>query len=80
MNRTEAIKILFEINDICKSQLMTCVSIDQPSSQIIKTLDGYQIRMKCETSRNSRKCLKPILDKHKLQLKEEKGFIIVYKL
>jgi len=78
MNRAEAIKVLFEINDECKSQLMTCVSVEQPSSQIVKTPDGYQIRMKCDINKKSRNCLKPVLEKHKLRLKEEKGFVIVY--
>jgi hypothetical protein len=80
MNKAEAIKVLFEIKDACKTHLITCISIDRPSTQIIETPNGYQIRMKCELDSYSRKCIKPILDKYKLTMKEEKGFVIVYPL
>ncbi len=58
---------------------MSCVSIDRPSSQIMETTDGYQIKMKCDIDIHSKNCIKPILDKYKLRLREENGFIIVYK-
>lgn len=80
MNRAEAIKVLFEINDACKSQLMSCVSIDQPNSQIMKKPDGFQIQLKCDMDSHSRKCLKTVADKQKLGLREEEGFVIMFKL
>jgi hypothetical protein len=70
--------VLYEINDVCKSLLMTCVSINQPSSQISETPIGYQIKMKCEIDNYTRSCLKPILENHNLTLKEESGFIILF--
>jgi hypothetical protein len=79
MNRAEAIKVLFEINDACKSHLMTCVSIDRPSSQIIEASNGYQIRMKCDIGTYVKKCIAPVLSKYKLVLREENGFVILYK-
>ena len=79
MNRAEAIKVLFEINDGCKS-LPNSVSIDHPSSQITETSSGYQIRLKGSINRNSRKCIKSILEKYKLGMREEEGFVILYTL
>ena len=80
MDKAEAIKVLYELNFACKSHLMTCVSLDRPSSQIVETSNGYQIRMKCEIGTYAKKCLAPILNKYKLELKEESGLVIVYKL
>ena len=69
MNKAVAIKVLFEVNDGCKS-LLNCVSIERPSSQIIETADGYQIKMKGYMDWKSRKCIAPILDKYKLGMRE----------
>lgn len=79
MNKAEALKVLFEINDACKSLLMTCVSIDRPSSQIMETSNGYQIKLKCDLDTHSKNCIAPILNKYKLGLKEENGFVILCK-
>ena len=79
MNKTEAIKVLFEVNDKCKT-LLNCVSTQQPSSQIIETANGYQIKMKCHITQSSRKNIQPILNKHKLGMREEKGFVTLSKL
>jgi hypothetical protein len=78
MNKAEAIKVLFEINDKCKSNLLKCVSIDKPSSQIVETPNGYQIMMKCEIGTYAKKCMATVLDKHKLGIKEENGFVILF--
>ncbi len=79
MDRAEAIKVLFEINDGCKS-LPNSVSIDHPSSQIIETANGYQIRLKGSINRNSRKCIEHILERYKLGMRKEKESLIFYTL
>ena len=79
MNKSEAIKVLFEINDKCKSNLLRCVSIDRPSSQIVETSNGYQIRMKCEVGTYAKKCMATVLNKYNLGLREENGFVILFK-
>jgi hypothetical protein len=79
MHREEAIKVLYAIHDVCQQFFMSCVSLDRPSSQITEAPDGYEIRMKCDVDSNSRKCIKPILDKYNLLLREENGFVILYR-
>ena len=79
MNKTEAIKVLSEINDGCKS-LPFFVRIARPSAHITETAGGYQITLKSDITLHSRKCIKQILEKYKLGVREEKGFVIFYTL
>jgi hypothetical protein len=45
------------------------------------TDDGsYEIKMACTLDNQSRKFLKPILEKVKLGLREENGFMIIFSL
>jgi hypothetical protein len=77
MDRGEAIKVLFEINDGCKS-LPYCVNLERPSSHIIETPSGIQIRLKGHINQNSRKSIKSILEKHKLKMRKEEGCVVFY--
>ena len=79
MNKAEAIKVLFEINDGCKS-LPNNISINHPSSQIIETANGYQIRLKGYINRNSRKCIEHTLERYKLGMRKEKEYLVFYTL
>ena len=79
IDKVEAIKVLSEINRMCKSYLLMCINIDQPSSQIVAAPTGYQIKMNCDLDKYSRKCISPIIDKYDLSLKKEKGFFILFK-
>ena len=80
MDRVEAVAILHEILEVWgESVIMTCVSIDDASSTVYRNLNiGYEIRMRCDLDNDSRDCIKPILEKHKLGIKEEEGFVIIY--
>jgi hypothetical protein len=77
MNKEEAIKVLFEINDGCKS-LPNSVCIDHPSSQITEIPSGYQIKLKDYINQNSRKFIEHILEKYKLWMRKEEGYVIFY--
>jgi hypothetical protein len=79
MNKADAIKVLFEINDGCKS-LPNRVKIDHPSSHITQTSSGYQIRLKDNINAHSKDCIKHILEKYKLEMRKENGFVILYTL
>ena len=79
MNKAEAIKVLFEINDGVKS-LTNSVSIEHPSSQITETPSGYQIKLKGYINQNSRKFIEYILEKYKLGMRKEEGYVIFYTL
>jgi hypothetical protein len=75
MNKSKALAVLHEIFDVCKeSVIVNHVSIDL-------TFQGnYEIKMKCNLDQQSRQCIKPILEKYKLALKEKNGYTIIYSL
>ncbi|MGA3290809.1 MAG: hypothetical protein ABSD42_11295 [Candidatus Bathyarchaeia archaeon] len=79
MNKSEALAVLHEIFETCnESLIINCVSLD-PKPKVSKDPDcAYLIRMKCDLDSNSRSYVQPILDKHKLAMKEENGHVIIY--
>ena len=80
MNKPEALAVLHEVLEACQESIVaTCVSLDSHYSHLIPDGKGYRIRMKCDLDSYGRNCLKPILEKHKLTLKEEDGFVILLK-
>ncbi len=80
LDRVEAVAILREILEVWgESVIMTCVSIDDPSSRISRNSNnGYEIRLRCSLDNDSRDCIKPILEKYKVGMKDEEGFVIIY--
>ena len=80
MDKREALAVLEEIKNSCKKGwIITCISLDCPSSQISKSeSNNYQIKMKCKLDKQSKKCLKPIIDQHNLDLKEENGYVTLF--
>jgi hypothetical protein len=56
---------------------MKCINPNQPSSQIIESPEGYNIKMNCELDHYARKCLAPIIERYNLTLMLEKGFAII---
>ncbi len=77
MDKAEALSVLHEICDLCRDSVMlTCLSLD--SSQVERSAGaGYQIRLKCDLNKAAKECLEPIVEKHNLVLREEKGYVIV---
>jgi hypothetical protein len=80
MDKREALAVLQEIGTTCqKGWIITCISLDCPSSQISQSPKGeYQIRMKCKLDKRSKDCIAPILEKYKLILREENGFVTLF--
>ena len=70
--------MLYEMHDKCKSCLINCISPNQPSSQIVETSEGYQIKMKCDLDYYAKKCLAPIVEKYHLALNWEKDAVIIH--
>jgi|WetSurMetagenome_2_1015567.scaffolds.fasta_scaffold177467_3 hypothetical protein len=62
-----------------ESVLIYGVSIDPLSSQVSRdpNNDGYLIRIKCDMTDYSEKCLNPVLEKHGLILRQNKGYIVI---
>jgi hypothetical protein len=80
LNKSEALAVLHEIVDtLGESVIISCVSLDSNVSQVSKDAVkvGYLIRIKCDLDNYTRNCLNPLLEKHGLTLKEEKGYIII---
>ncbi len=72
-NRAEAIAVLQEVLDVWReSVLINSASIDTQFSS------GFEIKMKCNLDDNSRNNIRSILEKHKLSLKEENGFLVLF--
>jgi hypothetical protein len=80
LDKREALAVLEEIKNTCnKGWVFSCIPIDHPSSHISKSTvaEQYQIKMQCELDRDSRRCLKPIIEKHKLTIQEETGHVTI---
>ena len=77
MNKSEALAVMHEICDSVRESLtLTCVSLDP--KQVTPLAAGYQIRMKGELDTTSRRLIETILGKHKLTMREEQGYIVVF--
>jgi hypothetical protein len=77
LNKSEALAVLHEINESCRESVtLTCVSLDPKQ---VKPLGvGYQIRMKGDLDITSKQLIETILGRHKLAMREEKGYIVVF--
>ena len=83
MNKQEASTLLHRIVAvIIESSIISCVSLDHDNAQVSKDPDnvGYLIKIKCYLNSYTMKCLKPVLEKHNLVMKEENGSVIISKL
>jgi hypothetical protein len=80
LDKLEALAVLKEILDILSESVMIeSISLDDLDFRIIKTAEGYRIRMKCDLDSFSRDSIKPLLEKHSLTMTEEKGYISICK-
>ena len=72
---------MHEIFDaIGESICVNSVSLDDLDSLIVKGERGYQIKIKCSLDTQSRKSIKPIIEKSHLTLKEENGYVLISKI
>lgn len=78
MNRHEATGVLREIGRRGCINL-NFISITDSTAQIRMKSTGYEIYIKCIPTDSLRKCLSPILEKHKVTMAELKEAIIIYK-
>ena len=79
MDKSEALAVLHEIYDSCKESVsISCVSLDP--EQVRHNGVGYQIRLKCDLDSFSRNCVEAVLAKHQLAMREEKGYVFVFKM
>ena len=81
MNKKEALIVLHEVLAVLKdSVLISSVSLDSYGPQMNKDSNdvGYIIRIKCDLDNYSQLCLNPILEKHNLALKADKGYVTIF--
>jgi len=77
LDRNEALAVLHEIHESCRESVtLTCVSLDARQVQPFGL--AYQIRIKGELDNASRGIIETILEKHKLSMREENGYVIVF--
>jgi hypothetical protein len=77
LNKQEALDVLHEIYERCKESVtLSCVSLD--AKQVKPLGVGYQIRMKGELDNTSRELIQTILGRHKLIMREEQGYVIIF--
>jgi len=62
------------------SHIVSCVSLHYLGSKVAGDDRSYEIKMACTLTDQSRQCLKPILERNKLGLREENGFVIIFSL
>ena len=77
MNRAKALAVLHKISDKCKMVTIDIVSLDPVYSKDHKTFENYQIKMKCSCDVHTCKELTSILEEHQLEMKEDRGFLIL---
>jgi hypothetical protein len=78
LNKQEALEVINEIQDTQGANIaVTCVSLDP--EQVDGKVVGYGIRLKCTLDSISRKAIEPILNKHKLELREANGYLFIIK-
>ena len=77
MNKSEALAVMHEIYDSCgESATLTCISLDPKQVELLGT--RYQIRMKNHLDITSRRIIETILGKHRLCMREEQGYVIIF--
>ena len=78
MDKSQALAVMHEILEtLNESVKIGGVSLDPSFTKVSKAPDGFLIKMLCELDRNSRDSLKPVLEKHKLDMEESKGYVVI---
>jgi hypothetical protein len=81
MNREVAVAVLREILVSCRELIETNYLNLKPSdANIRKKYDDYELHIKLVLSDPVRQCIEPILEKHKLSVRESKDIVIIYSL
>ena len=80
MNKTKASTVMHEIMSKCDGALdFTAISMEYSyGSKICKTVEGYQVRMKCSLDYKSHKIIQTILEKHNLQIDKTREGVVIY--
>lgn len=80
MKRSEAVQLLKDILEACREQIVIDMIYLRQTQQPTQASEneGYQVVVKANLDKSSRDCLKPIIKKHGLDMKEEKEYLIFY--
>jgi hypothetical protein len=76
MKKSEGLIALMEILETCKESLhVECISVDPQDGN---DQDVCTIKLKCTFNDNAAECIKPILEKHQLAVREEQGYFFIF--
>ena len=79
MNRQEVIIVLREVIKTCGDVIdLNYILLNPSAAQIRKNARDYELLIKCIPTDLLRRCFAPILEKHKLRMKESKDSVIIY--
>jgi len=74
IDRSEAVAVFRELTELhTEIAYATIVSIDKTSDT-----EGYSLKIKCVLDSHSRDSINEFLKKRNLQIREEKGYVIIY--
>lgn len=79
VERQEAVLVLRELLRVCPDLMNQAVSLDTSFLASEQIGGGTKISLRGILNDNSRQCLQPILEKHKLTLKETNDTITIYR-
>ncbi len=80
LDRQEAITVLKEINGKCDGYFEKGFVLKSPSPDD-ELSQGYQLHIKADFDESHVKCIKPIVEKHKLEMANEQTIetLVIYK-
>jgi hypothetical protein len=79
VKRSEAVEVLRDIfAAIGESLIMNSVSLDSNDSILLKGSDRYEIKIRCTLDKESKNSIRRVLEKHKLEMKEDRDFLILH--
>ncbi len=79
LQKHEAISLLKEIQVSCHDSLtVSFVSLQKPNPEDNSKAEGYELRIKCQLGKTSRKNLCAIVEGHNLRLEESNGLVVIY--
>lgn len=78
VQRREAVLLLREIGDCPESKLISCIFL-KPQSQASEFLpESYELYIANSFTKAAIKCIKSIVEKHDLKMKESDGYLVIY--
>ena len=79
MKRQEAVALLKEIVEACKTISLQHISLKASSQEATVESEGFELHIKDHFNEEDWKCLETIIKKRNLSMKKHRDFIVIYK-